>query len=601
VYELVYDKTSDPPLQQLTPPEYETSGVFIDYTFEELCDRFFEYEITLDSLLLNQLVTNPKELGIKVPRPATLGDHSLEAWQADNQFYSEILDALENSPKINFDALTPQQQREASYIKETLELTLLYEEFFYYESPLKPSTGAQAMLPLSLMDYSFRCVEDVEIYLEVLEDFPRYFDQLLANEQEKINQGLAMPLEAMEDTIEEARAYTGSADTHILNKSFSEMLQMAVEEAREAGRDASDLADLTTKQISDFNNQNVAALEEFVIPAYDTLLKTLESLAQYCKPGTRLFDYPLGREYYTLKMQAQGFAEGPQEAIRTLERSLRENWGIIMSDTEALYLGDQALKAAVEAIGDDPEDFIEFVREQSTAEFAGIRELNYTIKIAPDASPNDYAMAYFLIPPVDNPQQNTIVFFPRNISDEVDLYCTVAHEAYPGHMYHFFAYSIEEPSNISKILGSSAFIEGWAMYSQGFAMGYLDVEPNIVEAYNAYDRFAYGLQARVDLGINFQGWGVEETARYLSNWGFDSAAQAIFDTSLKQPVAYLPYGLGLVKFRDMRIQAEKELGGGFDPIAYHQMLTGLGPVPFDMLDTEMQAWLREQSSNPASV
>ena len=139
------------------------------------------------------------------------------------------------------------------------------------------------------------------------------------------------------------------------------------------------------------------------------------------------------------------------------------------------------------------------------------------------------------------------------------------------------------------------------MYSQEFAIRYLDVSPNIAESYNAYDRFAYGLQARVDLGINYQGWSVDETARYLSNWGFEGAAQAIFDTSLKQPVAYLPYGLGLVKFRDLRLQAENELGRNFNPITYHQMLTGLGPVPFDMLEAEMQAWLREQTNALAAA
>ena len=594
-YDLLKPQQEEGPIsQQLVLPEYETNGEFNNYSFDMICDLLFENEVTCDSLTLNQCVADPEELGITVPRPATLGEYTLKATQKDNQLYSEILEALANSPLISYERLSPQQQREFTYIESILKLTLYFEDFYYYDEPLRPSTGAQAMLPLTLMDYSIRTVDDIDIYLEVLEDFPRYFDQLIAHEKEKKDKGLLMASEAMQDSIDEATAYTGAADTHILAKSFDELLDRAVENAL-AADETSDLAALTPEEIKDYKERDVKALGDCVIPTYENLISELTSLYPETSSGIRLYDYPRGTDYYALTMELMGFDESPSEAINTLERSLDENWEILMSDFNAYYLGDAVLQDAVNRIGEDPEDFIEYVRAHSGAEFAAIEELEYKVKLAPDASPNDYAMAYFLIPPVDNPQQNTIVFFPRNISDEVELYSTVAHEAYPGHMYHFFTYAMEEPSNISKLLGSSAFIEGWAMYSQTFAMEYLNVTRNYADAYNAYDRFAYNLQARVDLGINFEGWTVNDAARYLSEWGFDGAAEAIYDTSIKQPVAYLPYGLGLIKFRDHRIEAEQVLGANFNPVAYHQMLMSIGPLPFDMLDKEIATWLQEQN------
>jgi len=570
---------------------YETTGDLKDLGFDELLDVLFEYEVTYDNLTLNQCVSDPEALGIEVPRPATLGEYSLEATQEDNQFYSEVLEALANSNGFDYKQLSDQQRREADYIKTVLEQTLRFEEFYYYDEPLKPSTGAQATLPLSLMDYNFRTVEDIEIYFELLRDFPRYFDLLLAHEEEKKSRKLLMSLVAIEGSIMEAQAYIGDADTHVLAEVFDEMLDKAVaDSAADNARDQG-LAGLTDEQIAAYKARNVETLRDYVIPTYENLESALTALVPYCSVGTRLYDYYRGTEYYELKMESMGFAENPLEAAATLNRSLNENWEILMNDPNS-YFSDMFLAEAVSALGDDPEDFIAYVRDNTASEFAGIDELNFRIKIAPDASPNEYAMAYFAIPPVDDPQHNIIVFFPRNISDDVDLFNTVAHEGYPGHMYQFFAYSLEEPSNISKLLGSLAYIEGWAMYAQGYAMHTLDADVSAIESYNAFDRFAYGLQARVDIGVNYEGWSLQDTRSYLAEWGFDGAAQNIYDTCIKQPVSYLPYGLGLVKFRDLRSQAENSMGRNFDPIAFNQKLMSLGPIPFDMLDEEMSAWMR---------
>ncbi len=47
-----------------------TEGRFNNLDFEELCAVMFEHEVTSDSLSLNQLVVNPEDLDIEIPRPA---------------------------------------------------------------------------------------------------------------------------------------------------------------------------------------------------------------------------------------------------------------------------------------------------------------------------------------------------------------------------------------------------------------------------------------------------------------------------------------------------------------------------------------------------
>ncbi|MDR1089099.1 MAG: DUF885 domain-containing protein [Coriobacteriales bacterium] len=600
VLNAINDARQDPYREQ---PPVEARGVYNDLSYEELCAVLFEHEVSSDSLSLNQLVADPRALGLEVPRPATLGSYSYVATQEDNRFYSEMLEALSGGHTIDRAALEQSQQLEAEYLEKVLRQELRYEAYFYYLEPLSPSTGVQAWLPLSLMDYSFKTVDDVEIYLEILQDVPRYFAELLAVEDEKQAQMLLMPREALEDTIEEARAYTGEAETHILVTAFNEMLDTAVSDAAgadAAGEDdaASDtgspegLARLSSEQVQDYRQRNLSQVEEYVIPAYEQLVAGLTPLVSSCKEGTRLYDYAHGTEYYELVMESMGFAEGASSAARTLDTALEGYWSTIAASAAALSGEDMIPESVVQAIGDAPEDYLNYIQEHAGSEFASANELRYQIKEAPDASPNDYAMAYFLTPPVDDPQRNIIVYFPRNISDDVEFYGTMAHEGYPGHMYQAYAYSVTNPSNISKVLGSLAYMEGWAMYAEARAIRYLNTDASAVDAYNAYEKFLYGLQARVDIGINFEGWSVGDTERYLTTWGFEDSAESLYDVSVRQPVAYLPYGLGLIEFDMLRERAEAHLGRDFDPVLFHQHITSLGALPFDMLEREFEAWLR---------
>ncbi len=587
--------------QQGSPTEQQTTviearGDYNDLDFEELCDVLFEYEVSGDSLLLNQIVSDPKALGIEVPRPATLGEYSYEATEGANQFYSEILEALTGGHTIDTSELSEQQRLEAEYIEKVLRQELRYVDFYYYAEPLSPSTGAQAMLPLNLMDYSFRTVDDIDIYLEILEDTPRYFEQLLAHEQKKKELDILMPREAIEDTIEEAYAYTGGVDTHILVTTFNEMLTAALAVPVEDESSGQSISTLTEEEIQAYQQQNLEHIQNYVIPAYEQLIAGLEPLVESCKEGTRLCDYARGTEYYELEMESMGFSEGAASAASTLEAALENYWQIISDNSTDLNWDAMIPESVVQAIGDDPADYIAYVQAHSTAEFASAGDLQYQIKVAPEASPNDYAMAYFMVPPVDDPQHNVITFFPRNIADDVELYDTMAHEGYPGHMYQFYAYSLEDPDNISKLLGSLAYTEGWAMYVQARAMTYLDTDASSIAAYNAYEKFTYGLQARVDIGINFEGWSLSDTERYLDDWGFGSAAESLYEVSIQQPVAYLPYGLGVIEFDDLRQRAEAQLGENFDALAFHQELTSLGPLPFDMLEREYEVWLRAAQS-----
>ena len=54
--------------------------------------------------------------------------------------------------------------------------------------------------------------------------------------------------------------------------------------------------------------------------------------------------------------------------------------------------------------------------------------------------------------------------------------------------------------------------------------------------------------------------------------------------------------MGQLRIQALRAEAEKALGERFDIRAFHDKLLGSGPLPLSMLDTEMRAWIAEQSA-----
>lgn len=561
-------------------------------SFEELCDGLFTYEVTGDNLTLNQLVANPESLGIETPRPATLGDFSPEGLQEDHDVYSAALKALTDEGGIDRATLTESQQIEAEYLEKKLNLALEFEKYTYYTEPFSPSMGWHAMLPLSFMDYNFRTIEDIEIYLELLEDLPRVLDQLIAFEQEKQAQQLLQSYESMEKTIEEARAYTGSVNSHVLVASFDEMIDAAYASVPDADTvdPAEGVSTLSSDELEAYKQRNRDAVEAYVIPTYQNLVEQLEQILPSCSEGTRLSDYPDGAGYYNLSLLDMGFAEDATSAAAVLDAALSEYWGIVESSSTDVFWYVSIPETVLQTLGENPEDYVSFLQEHASAEFADLGVIEYSIKKAPEASPNDYASAYFRVPPVDDPQLNTIVYFPRNISDYGWFYSTMAHEAYPGHMYQYFARNQENPTNVSKIMASTAYTEGWAVYVEASALRYLDADANAKEAYIAYNRFLRVLDARIEIGVNYEGWGIEEIDAYLVDWGYPSGlAQEWYDRCTSNPMSSIPYGLGVVKFDQLRQQSELQAGEVFDPIAYHEKAMAIGPVSFDILERELLA------------
>jgi uncharacterized protein (DUF885 family) len=249
----------------------------------------------------------------------------------------------------------------------------------------------------------------------------------------------------------------------------------------------------------------------------------------------------------------------------------------------------------VSAQDDDPSSLLEQLEQDMTQDFPRIEPVQYEVKDVPDALDNDFALAFYMMPPVDDPEDNVIYVYPNNVSDSDELYSTLAHEGFPGHMYQTNYFSATNPAYIRQYLSSVGSMEGWAMYAESLALEYQDKTSREITEDKAYVQLNYVLSARLDVGINYEGWTLEDAEEYMALLMLGASAAEIYEVISTQPGVYTQYGLGISEYTNLRSETEAALGSNFDERDYHSRLLEAGPVPLKLLKQYVQAWTDEQS------
>jgi uncharacterized protein (DUF885 family) len=67
------------------------------------------------------------------------------------------------------------------------------------------------------------------------------------------------------------------------------------------------------------------------------------------------------------------------------------------------------------------------------------------------------------------------------------------------------------------------------------------------------------------------------------------------DRYIAWPGQALAYKLGQLEILKLRQEARQRLGSKFDLRAFHDEVIGWGPLPLDVLDSKVEAWVADQS------
>lgn len=167
----------------------------------------------------------------------------------------------------------------------------------------------------------------------------------------------------------------------------------------------------------------------------------------------------------------------------------------------------------------------------------------------------------------------------------------LVHEGWPGHHLQIAtAYSIDGLHPITRLLASTAYVEGWARYSEGLAE-----EAGLYESgYGAISRRAWPARGMVvDPGLHLYGWTNEEAKAFLIESGrFDEkTADIALDRIAVIPGQLTAYDTGGLEIAALRAEAVKRLGQRFDVQAFHDRILENGAVPLAALRQHVEAWI----------
>ena len=361
------------------------------------------------------------------------------------------------------------------------------------------------------------------------------------------------------------------------------------------------------------------SIDESVTPGFKLLRDFMASTQKNANKNHGIWSQPGGDEYYKLKIRTftttnytpeeihqMGLNEVKRISSRMKEiltllgydknKSVGELMNELNENPDFLYADTPDRK---EIVVNDYTDMVNEAIKVMADYFHTMPKSEVVVKAVPEYSEQNAAGGYYQSPALDGSRPGV---FYANLYDikQTPTYSmrTLAyHEATPGH-HHQIAHSLEnEELTLYRRFGyfTSAFAEGWALYSEILAL-----EVGLAE--NPYDELGI-LQSElfranrlvVDTGMHYKRWTREEAMDYMKSvTGMsDTEVRVEIERYIVWPGQALSYKVGMIKILELRERAMKELGNKFNIKDFHSAVLDHGNPPLFIVEEMVDKMIEE--------
>lgn len=580
------DATAVPAVDATTTPEPTFSfSDAAEAAFHALDLDVFRWYATSDGYSFHMFIDDPKNFGIdRANVKMSLGEFTEEdtaRMTKEAGVYLEQLNAIDR------EQIKPESQFSYDVLNEFLTDYAAENKYEYYYEPLTEYSGLHSNMPLSFALFELKNVQDVDDYLTLLADMPRYMGQVLAYEQKRAELGMFMTEPALDAILEDCKAIIDSKDTSFLYVTFDEGIDK--------------LTDLTPDQAKAYKNKNASLLKNEYIDSFQTLYDGLEKLRNSCRTYEEIAKYTdLQKEYFEYSMQSAGCnylsVEETLEMLKTELNYLLYQVVQISTDNPDIY------DKKVEVTSGNMQEDLDYLQKIIQPILPELPEHNLTLTDVPEELQDQFAPAAYVIPALDDWKDNTI--FINTVTEDPTLLLTLAHEGYPGHMYQYiYQRSMDSLGLMQRTANFSGYAEGWAQFAE-----FLTVE-NQKQYDDTYVRFnfAYGqiansiLPAIISILVNYYGYSDEALENAITALGFDGkyVASIYYNTVIDQPYYFFDYAIGYCQLAQLYRDTQSELGDKFDMSAFLKTYLDLGPANFDLIKERIDIWVDSQLQDAA--
>ena len=563
----------------LTAGYFSAHGITENGKFEAFFRKVFQNEVSGSTLTLHYTLAHPEKQGI--PRKKA----SLGTVPTDMKNTYQICSQYEEKLKsFRYSRLSTENQL-------TLDSMLLYYhtekslgDNYLLQEPLGPSLGIQAQLPVLLAEYAFYEAQDITDYLNLLTTIRPYFQSILKFEKKKSEAGFFMSDTTLDRVLAQCSAFIQNPDNNYMLDIFQKKL--------------SDYGKLSVSEQNALILTHKSLMKTEVIPAYQELMTGLEALRGTGKNNRGLTYFKGGKAYYLYLLQSQTGSYVPVKQMeKRLSRQLSSEIGIagtmLRKKPELLTILNQGITFKKMK----PAQMLNALQQKIQADFPALADVTFELRTVHDSMKDYLSPAFYLTPPMDTGTPNVIYINPAASYQELELFTTLAHEGFPGHLYQTVTFQRQNPSGIRNLLCTSGFAEGWATYVEPFAYQYA--------ADYIQDPFATEL-ARIswlnrsinlcmysllDIEIHYNGWTQAEAASFLKAFGIEDSTvvSEIYQYILETPGNYLKYYWGYLSILDLRTSEQNRLGQDFDLKKFHSQVLKIGGVQYPVLEKYIDA------------
>ncbi len=594
--------------------------------FQNAAQELFCQEMIHNTLNMHYTIAHPEDFGIgkyeaRLPGYVPgVGESQQEELEKQVNFWKKMSDC----------GLDDQDAYTRKLLALSLENSLKMQSHSYYDEPLSPASGMQSQLPILLAEYTFRTAGDVEDYLTLLSQSGEYYDSLLVYEQEKAAAGLPMSQSTARKVRQQCRQIlTGESlaqGNHFLQTTFQERIN-----------DLYIRQGIDRKTALSAIHRNNELLSSVLLPAYKRLDQGLSRLSEQYGAGVGSSDnpydniqkesggfdnvlprglatYPEGQDYYRQLLIAEtGSYRPPEELYDMLKNQLLYELNTLrqlIAEHPSCALPSAQEECLAAFPYTQPLQMLEDLQKRMSGDFpslaVGGQQLpTVTVKTVSDSLADYTAPAFYLTPPLDDTSANVIYVNEKDMPNVLELYTTLAHEGYPGHLYQSVysrRYLAEKgTAPVRQLLSYGGYQEGWALYVEFIAYDYAC---NLLGELGQQDASWYMqaektnrslllcLYSLLDLMIHYEGATCEQIAAVLDNFGIDDpdAAQAIYSYIAEEPANYPQYYVGYLEILELKEKARAQWGADYTDLRFHTFFLNMGPSDFTSLADALKSF-----------
>ena len=339
-------------------------------SFNQLMDEILVYYMTNNSFNINFTFEDPSKYGLQNIRPK-LPLVSKDEFDKSNKAVEKYITEVN---KFNVSNLSEKNKFDYKVVKNFLETSMEYQDFYYYSNSYLDSRNSfAANLPLLLIEYRFDDKQDVDDYIGFLNQIPDAFNSYIKYENDKLEAGTLPSKYVLETCAKTLETIAQKKEDNAVIVYFDE--------------DIKALSFLTDAQKQEYKAINKKLVLDNLIPAYKNASAQLTTLSTKTKNTKGIYETEKGKKYYELLFRDSSGSLNSVDVVYTmLKKELDSSYTRLREMTaEDKGIYNNYINAKV--LQSKNEETIKLLGKNIEADFPANDNSNLTVKTYNNAMP----------------------------------------------------------------------------------------------------------------------------------------------------------------------------------------------------------------------